>query len=282
MKYWILIVVIAFLLVRMADGAVEGNVITTYLDWARDNNYTRIIDISQSSLEKGYSFEAEEKNLMIIHNEEEEYRIFTDKIESDKIVFSNLKNLTEVKKGEAKTLEIWDERRIVKENIEIRFIESANGRAKIEIGSYKNNITIGNASYKELFDIETEIPNNKFYESSDLAFIIKLINFGKGPSDLDLEYIILNKNGEELYRGADYETVYTQDTLTKKIENVELPEGNYKLISKISYGKNQTAVSEKEFVIEKFPLYEILLPSVIFITIVLGAAAILKKKLGKN
>jgi len=114
------------------------------------------------------------------------------------------------------------------------------------IKTYDENTFI-QADYKELFDIEVELPNGKIYESSDLIAYIKFFNFGEGPSHINIEYAVLDDSGKEYYRGIDDKVVYTEDSIIKNFNFLKLPSGNYTITSEIFYGKNQTAFSEKNF-----------------------------------
>jgi len=236
-------------------GAVQGNsptsrVVTTYLGEPNQSIFEqseRIWEISQSSIDLGKTLELKKNDLIKMIIRAENYYIYVNEISNEEIRLVTLGNQTIIlKQNESKIFEITDKYTNEKKILELRLDSVEGETARMHIKTYDRDISI-QADYKELFDIEVELPEEEIYDASELIVYINFYNFGEGPSHINIEYAILDDSGKEHYRGVDDKVVYTTDSLIKEFDFLKLPQGNYTITSEIFYGKNQTAFSEKNF-----------------------------------
>jgi hypothetical protein len=231
-------------------GDMTSKAITTYLEDPNPSVFEqseRIWEISPSSIDLGKTLDLKKGDLIKLIIWDEGYPIYINEISNAEIRLVTFGNQTIfLKQNESKTLEITDRHTDEKKILKL-VLDSIEGEtAQMYIKTYDENTFI-QADYKELFDIEVELPNGKIYESSDLIAYIKFFNFGEGPSHINIEYAVLDDSGKEYYRGIDDKVVYTEDSIIKNFNFLKLPSGNYTITSEIFYGKNQTAFSEKNF-----------------------------------
>jgi hypothetical protein len=229
---------------------MTSKVVTTYIEETNKPLFeqsNRTWEISQSSIDLGQTLELKKGDSikMIIHDEG--YYLYVMEITSKEIKLITLGNQTIIlKQNESKIFEIIDKYTGEKKILELS-LDSIEGEiAKLNMKTYDEKAAV-KADYKELFDIEIDLPVKEVYSTADLTIYIKFFNFGEGPSHINIEYAILDDKSKEYYRGIDDKVVYTEDSLIKNFGFLKLEPGNYTATARISYGKNQTAYSEKTF-----------------------------------
>jgi hypothetical protein len=204
----------------------------------------KVHQISDSVIANGYTGKISEYDCFKVTILEKDYSFIFFNFTSDTV------NVV-ITGGKYGTLEI-NQTKVVdvnsdsKNDVELTLNSLAEGIAEATIRNYyeKEDISGG---YKELFDVDMELKEDKVKDSKDLAVFMKFINFGEGPSKINITYTISYFNNTELYKGVDEKVVYTEESITKSFDFLELKPGRYKLYLIISYGKNQTAESEKIF-----------------------------------
>ncbi len=80
-----------------------------------------------------------------------------------------------------------------------------------------------------LFDINLEIDQYSIVDIKDLTSRVIFTSFGRAPTPVDLTFAILDEFGQEIYSEKDYLVVETEEVLTKKFEELEIPSGKYTL-----------------------------------------------------
>ena len=160
-------------------------------------------------------------------------------------------------------------------DLEITLNSVENEQAEIFLKTYQEQEFVG-GNYKELFDIVVELVDDEIEDSSELSVYMKFINFGEGASKIEIIYSIFNWEGEEVYRGIDEKVVYTEESIVKNFDFLELGVGKYTIKSQIFYGENQTAVSERSFEIINRSFFSQILIFLVFIGLILGVYFFLK------
>ncbi len=257
---------------------MNSRVVTTYIEETNKPLFeqsNRTWEISQSSIDLGRTLELKKDDSikMIIHGEG--YYLYVMEITNNEIELITLGNQTIIlKKNESKIFEIIDKYTEEKKILELN-LDSIEGEiARFHIQTYDEKKAV-KADYKELFDIEVDLPVKEIYSTADLTIYIKFFNFGEGPSHINIEYAILDDKSKEYYRGIDDKVVYTEDSLIKNFGFLKLEPGNYTATARISYGKNQTAYSEKTFRVLPFSQFAKFKPVIIMGLIVLAIIVVL-------
>jgi len=224
--------------------------ITAYPDDSNPSVFeqsNRTLEISQSSIDLGKAMDLKNGDLIKLMIWYKSYPIYVNEISNGEVKLLTFGNQTiSLKQDELKILEITNRDTNNKKILMITLNSIKGKTAQIYIKTYEENIAV-KADYKELFDIEVELPSGEIYEGSDLTVYIKFFNFGEGPSHINIEYAVADDSKKEYYRGIDDKIVYTEDSIIKNFDFLKLKPGNYTITSEISYGKNQTALSEKNF-----------------------------------
>ncbi len=117
--------------------------------------------------------------------------------------------------------------------------------------SIELTVVNGEATIDSLFDVRFLLEDIIVKKSDDLFTIAIFENFGLGTTTIDLTFIILDENGEEVYRGEESLTVETEEILRKSFEGLNLDAGKYTLILQTLYGANVRDEFRQEFEIEK-------------------------------
>jgi len=250
----------------------------------------KIYEISPSALDKGYSVTLNEKDAFKLKRAERSYYIIVWNITEDNVIVVfpgdrmlsfGLNNTILVDVNQNNELDII---------LELRSIESYEGsevivpieldeeevvvgnferverrRANFYIRKFIEKELIPDGDYFELFDVTVRLADETIFSASGLSAFITFENFGEGPSEIDIVYSIINKNGREVYRGVDSKIVQTEDLVVKDFSFLELPLGKYILRTEIFYGQNQTGDSEQDFEIIKKPFFSIYRDVLIFI-----------------
>jgi len=232
-----------------------GRLVTTHVedtDRSAFDSINKIYEISPSSLEQGYTAEFGQNDSFRLAILGKRHYIIVSQINEIEveILVSGKPGKIVLGPDEYKIIE-FQNTESYKERVKLTLNYINNGIAGLHIKTFKEEISP--AEYKELFDIEVGLAKNKIYSSSELDVYIRFFNFGDGPSHVNIIYSIFNENNTEVYRGVDDKIVYTEDSIVKNFNFLNLRLGRYKIVSEIFYGKNQTAVSEKNFEVVKKP-----------------------------
>ena len=258
-EFWFIVVLILINLVCLSSAGITGGVqgdsptsrvVTTYLEDPNAPIFEkseRIWEISQSSIDLGQTLDVKRGDAIKMIIRGESYYLYVEEVASDELGLLTLGNQTIIlKKNDSKIFEIVDKYTNERKILDL-MLDSIEGEiAKLRVKTYDEKAAV-KADYKELFDIEVDLPVKEIYSTDDLTVYIKFFNFGEGPSHIEIEYAILDDGGKEYYRGIDDKVVYTEDSLIKNFNFLKLEHGNYTATSRIFYGKNQTAYSEKNF-----------------------------------
>ena len=237
----------------------------------------KVYEISPNAIISGYSAELFEKDAFkVLLNNKAYYFIFWNSTSDQVGIYLSSGKYGILKINETKVVDVNDDG---KYDVILSLMTFDGKIANISIKQYsENNKRLGD--YKELFDIELGLKEDKLTVSKDLTVFIKFINFGEGPSNIKIVYSITDLLGNEFYHGVDEKTVYTEESVIKNFDSLNLPVGKYKVLSKIYYGKNQTAESEKSFEVtgqnDSSSLSSIL--AIIFIIIIVTAGIFFIRK----
>ena len=235
---------------------VLAYVTTTEVDGSKIyfGSVQKIYEISPSTLEIGYAADLHEKEAFKLFVSGKKYYIVLWNVSKDyiSIIVPGRGNGT-IRVGETRIVDLF-ETEGYKDSIILTLNSIKEKTANILIKKYHPELP-SSVAYKELFDIEVGLAKTKIYDTNELTANIKFLNFGEGPSHINIEYAIVNENNTEFYRVADDKVVYTEDSIVKTFDSLTLNPGKYKLAARITYGKNQTAASEKGFEILEKPFY---------------------------
>ncbi len=105
------------------------------------------------------------------------------------------------------------------------------------------------AEGKALFDVTVDLNKDTVQSASDLTAIVHFVNFGEGPTLINITYLVKDADGKEYYRGVDSKIVYTEEATVKNFDFLSLPPGVYSMTGMITYGQNQYAASIKSFTV---------------------------------
>ena len=83
---------------------------------------------------------------------------------------------------------------------------------------------------EQLFDISLRIDENIIETSDDLFAIITFESFGRVPTPVSLKFEILDENNNKVYQEKDSLVVEVEEVKTKSFKNLNLVEGNYRLV----------------------------------------------------
>jgi hypothetical protein len=104
---------------------------------------------------------------------------------------------------------------------------------------------------EQLFDIEMDLEETLLLRASDLEVVVEFFSFGTIPTFVNLTYIILDWNDDEVYSKIEGITVTTQEVLRKTFLGLELPEGKYTFVLETLYGDDVHDEFRQEFEISK-------------------------------
>lgn len=164
-------------------------------------------------------------------------------------------------------------------------IKVSYGNTKAEAHrSIELTVVNGEATIDSLFDIRFLLEETVVKNSDDLFTIAIFENFGLGTTSVDLTFIILDENGEEVYRGEESLTVETEEILRKSFEGLNLDAGKYTLILQTLYGTNVRDEFRQSFEIteRKINLLTWILGGVITILIFLLILCLIKRRKKKK
>lgn len=241
----------------------------------------KIYEISDSSLEKGYSENLNEKDAFRLEIKEKNYYIIVWNITKDnrvRVIFPGERQLelgindiilADVNQDnkldiQMELMEIREDYNSEKVVASVEIEDSAteikdvkyifDKKANFFIKKIIEKELIPSGSYFELFDVTVRLAKEEIYNAMELEAYIVFENFGEGPSQIDIVYSIVTEKGIEVYKGVDNKIVQTEDSVVKNFNFLELPIGKYILRTEIFYGKNQTGESEQDFEILEVPI----------------------------
>jgi len=227
----------------------------------------KIYEITPAVLEKGYQITIQKNQAIRLEIQGEKYYLIIQDISNNQIFL--------IVPGNRKLILNLTQKGIIDINqnnqLDIEFIlnKIENNHATITIQEFiEEKPIIG--EYIQLFDVEISLINKIIYSPAELNVFIKFTNFGEGPSDVEIIYSVLDENNTEVYTGIDSKIIYTEDSIIKNFNFLEIVPGNYKILAKINYGNNQTAESEKSFELKKRPLFSILQGPLFFVLIIIA------------
>lgn len=87
----------------------------------------------------------------------------------------------------------------------------------------------------QLFDIALIIDEPLISDSRNLKARVTFFSFGTEPTPVDMEFIILNEKGEQLYQTMTQTTIQTEGIHNQTFENLDLTDGKYTLLLKTLY-----------------------------------------------
>jgi len=298
----LLIILNSIFIISAQDISAEG--ITTITDDVGSefifDDINKIYEISESSLEKGYStFLKEMDAFKLTINEKNYYIILWDILAEDiKIIFPGKRQLIFKINDEAiididqdndldvkiklKAVEnFYDNQGLVAKvevqegDASIKETEYVPGKkAEIHIIKFFETEIIPKGDYLQLFDINLFLTSKVMYNPRNLVAYVNLENFGEGPSELNLVYSIINEYNEEVFKGVDSKIVRTELTIKKEFDFLKLPTGRYLLETEIFYGDNQTGKVAQDFEIIEMPFFEPL-SNVLFFILTIAILVIL-------
>lgn len=106
----------------------------------------------------------------------------------------------------------------------------AEAHRTVELKVRDNEVTIDS-----LFDIRFSSDKVTIKNSDELAARIVFENFGFNDTEVNLTFVILDEDGNEVYRGNVNVLVETEEFLRKSFEGLDLSAGRYTLILKALY-----------------------------------------------
>lgn len=100
---------------------------------------------------------------------------------------------------------------------------------------------------KDLFDITLELKEIELSENKTLKFSIDLTEkIGVDKIDVCIKYLIINKEGYEIFRQVETKAVQEVLSYEKEIEEIKLVDGEYTIKTEIFYGYQQRAFAEQK------------------------------------
>ena len=226
----------------------------------------RIYELTPTVLEKGITMDLEKNQAIRLETQGEKYYLIIQDVSNNQIFLIVPGNRQLVLNLNQKG--IIDINQDNKLDIVVILNKIEKNQAEITIQEFiEEKPIIGD--YIQLFDVEVSLTEEIIYSPAELNVFIKFTNFGEGPSDVEIIYSILDENNTEVYTGIDSKIIYTEDSIIKNFNFLEIAPGNYKLLAKINYGNNQTAQSEKSFELKKRPLFSILQGPLFFVLIII-------------
>ena len=134
-----------------------------------------------------------------------------------------------------------------------------------------------------LLDIRLELESYSLAKSSDLVARTRFDSFGNVPTLINLNYVITDTEGRELYREIDEVTVETEKTITKDFPKLNLKKGTYFLTLTTLYNSDIKDEFRQQFQVQGMSLVEIVSWSILGLGIlVAGASIIFKLSRNKN
>lgn len=108
-----------------------------------------------------------------------------------------------------------------------------------------------------LLDIKLELESTILAKSSDLVSRTRFDSFGNVPTLINLDYVITDTKGRELYREIDEVTVETEKTITKDFAKLNLKKGTYFLTLTTLYNSDIKDEFRQRFEVQGLSTVEI-------------------------
>jgi len=141
------------------------------------------------------------------------------------------------------------------------------------------------ATLRKLFDISILLLSSIIENSDELLAIVTFQNFGDEPTTVNLTFIILDREGNEIHKEEEKITVITEERFRKSFEGLNLPEGKYALVLNTLYNVNVLDEFRQDFEIskkKKISLWSWIIIGIILVIIIFILLIVLTKKLRKK
>lgn len=103
-----------------------------------------------------------------------------------------------------------------------------------------------------LFDISLALDETTFLSTEEFFTRISFTNFGREPTPVALQFVILDHSRGEVYRESETIIVQTEEVVTKTFEELTLLPGTYTLVVETLYNEDVFDKFRKDFtVVEK-------------------------------
>jgi hypothetical protein len=102
----------------------------------------------------------------------------------------------------------------------------------------------------QLFDIKLELEETLLKNSDELAARVVFESFGKEPTPVDLTFLILDENGNEVHRSEETVIVETENVFRKSFKGLNLPAGKYTIVLRTLYSSDVSDQFKQEFEIQ--------------------------------
>lgn len=246
-------------------GLTTGDSITSTFDSDMINplfnDLGTIYEISPSILDKGYTATVGELDAFMVSVSGKKFTLVISNLTDNCVFVSDYSGaFSEVFVGQRYLID-FNKDGVFDLELFLEMVD--NGLALITLENYDDDRMELPDGYKELFDVEVGVLEKEIENSKDLRVYMRFVNFGEGLSNINIVYSIMDNEGNEVYRGVEERVVYTEDSLIKTFEFLELQPGSYSIYSIIFYGQNQTADSEDDFEVvvpeSGFPFLRVLL-----------------------
>lgn len=260
MKPLMLFVLLCPVLLAAPVAAQLGG-ITTYIDDPAPATKGTTYDISDAVLDTGYTVEVGEGGIIRVDSKGVLFYILLSRAPDGAIGIAHGRldelnaggppaDVVTLREGETELIDLANGG--YSHFIEMRVLEGA--RIAMKTVTPAPQLAVG----KTLFDIAVDVNNDKVQSARDLTANIQFVNFGEGPTSVDVTYSIKDAEGKEYYRGADSKVVFTHESVVKEFGFLSLPPGMYTFTGYIVYGQNQSASSSKAFTVAREPPYFLL------------------------
>lgn len=103
----------------------------------------------------------------------------------------------------------------------------------------------------QLFDISFGIESVSLAKSNDLESITTFENFGRVPTPVELTYIIVNKDGQTVFKDTETIVVETENIVRKTFENLSLSSGTYTIVLETLYNTDVVDEFSADFIVEQ-------------------------------
>lgn len=105
---------------------------------------------------------------------------------------------------------------------------------------------------EQLFDITFTLEDTVLEDLEKLSAVVTFESFGTVPTPVNLTFIILDSNGNELYREKESIVVEVEEFLRWNYDNLgRLPKGKYIAVLETLYGDNVFDEFKQSFIISK-------------------------------
>jgi hypothetical protein len=104
----------------------------------------------------------------------------------------------------------------------------------------------------QLFDIVFNLQNYEIKKSSELTSVVTFTSFGNGSTPINLTFIVLDSDGNQVYNGKTNLSVATEWVLIWDYKNIkDLPSGTYTALLDTLYNTNVFDEFRQDFEIKK-------------------------------